>query len=216
MKFSEVKEGMLVRVTGEHSIHFPEGAIVIKKDSHDNSIKIKDRDTGYYTKWFFERGVSYSMEDIHPLVETKPYFRKLSHETLKTAAYLGLDAKNVTCFVDRENDTITVRQGDTEAKAKKSPKDAWDFRLGMGIALCRLKEKVSESKKPPFQTPYFYAMNTEMANHSIVGIYPSFFMDAIQYAMGNVFNTEEEAKSACKEMSLRTQLIIDFCKKQGW
>lgn len=218
MKFSEVKEGMLVSVTGEHSVHFPNGAVVVEKDDRDNSIKIEDRET-WYKGWFFERGLSYSMEDIHPLVEdtsTKPYFRKLPPTTLKVAAYLGLDAENVTCYVDKENGTITVRQGDIEAKAKKSPKDTWDFRMGMGLALCRLKEKVSESKKLPFQTPYFYAMSTEATNHSIVGIYPSFFMDAIQYAMGNVFHTEEEAESACKEMAIRTQMIVDFCKKQGW
>lgn len=215
MKFEDAKEGMLVSVTGEHSVHFPNGAIVVEKDDVDNSIKIEDRKT-WYKGWFFDRGISYSMEDIHPLVETKSYFRKLPPTTLKVATYLGLDAENVTCYVDKENGTITVRQGDIEAKAKKSPKDTWDFRLGMGLALCRLKEKVSESKKMPFQTPYFYAMTTDTTNHSIVGIYPSFFMDAIQYAMGNVFHTEEEAKSACKEMSLRTQIIIDFCKKQGW
>lgn len=215
MKFSEAKIGMLVSVTGPHSIHFPEGAEVIDKVDRDSSIKIKNRDTGF-CMWFFEVAVEYPMEDIHPLGKTKPYFRKLPATTLKMATYLGLDAENVTCYVDKENGTITVRQGDTEAKAKKSPKDTWDFRLGMGLALCRLKEKVAESKKMPFQTPYFYAMTTDTTNHSIVGIYPSFFMDAIQYAMGNVFHTEEEAKSACKEMSLRTQIIIDFCKKQGW
>lgn len=216
MKFSEVEVGMLVSVTGPHSVHFPNGAEVIKKDSHDNSIKIVDRDTGCFWMYFFESGVEYTMEDIHPLVESKHYFRKLPPTTLKVATYLGLDAEKVTCYVDKENGTITVRQGDIEAKAKKSPKDTWDFRLGMGLALCRLKEKVSESKKVPFQTPYFYAMTTETTNHSIVGIYPSFFMDAIQYAMGNVFHTEEEAESACKEMALRTQMIVDFCKKQGW
>ena len=147
---------------------------------------------------------------------TKPYFRKLPLSALKVATYLGLEAENVTCYIDKENGTITVRQGDTEAKSKKSPKDTWDFSLGMCLALCRLKEKVSESKKMPFQTPYFYAMTTEVTNHSIVGIYPSFFMDAIQYAMGNVFRTEEEAESACKEMALRTQMIVEFCKEQGW
>lgn len=216
MKFEDVKVGMIVSVTGPYSVHFPNGAEVIKKDSHDNSIKIVDRDTGCFWMYFFESGVEYTMEDIHPLVESKHYFRKLPPTTLKVATYLGLNAENVTCYVDKENGTITVRQGDIEAKAKKSPKDTWDFRLGMGLALCRLKEKVSESKKLPFQTPYFYAMSTEATNHSIVGIYPSFFMDAIQYAMGNVFHTEEEAESACKEMAIRTQMIVDFCKKQGW
>lgn len=216
MKFEDVKVGMLVSVTGPYSVNFPKGAEVIKKDSHDKSIKVVDRDTRLFWMYFFESGVEYSMEDIHPLVESKHYFRKLPPTTLKVATYLGLDAENVTCYVDKENGTITVRQGDTEAKAKKSPKDTWDFRLGMGLALCRLKEKVSESKKVPFQTPYFYAMTTETTSHSIVGIYPSFFMDAIQYAMGNVFHTEEEAESACKEMALRTQMIVDFCKKQGW
>ena len=216
MKFEDVKVGMLVSVTGPHSVHFPNGAEVIKKDSHDNSIKIVDRDTRCFWMYFFESGVEYTMEDIHPLVESKHYFRKLPPTTLKVATYLGLNAENVTCYVDKGNGTITVRQGNIEAKAKKSPKDTWDFRLGMGLALCRLKEKVSESKKVPFQTPYFYAMSTEATNHSIVGIYPSFFMDAIQYAMGNVFHTEEEAESACKEMAIRTQIIVDFCKKQGW
>lgn len=215
MKFEDVKVGMLVSVTGEHSVHFPNGAVVVEKDNGDNSIKIVDRKT-WYKGWFFDRGISYCMKDIHPLVETKPSFRKLAPTALKMATYLGLDAENVTCYVDKENSTITVRHGDTEAKSKKSPKDTWDFSLGMGLALCRLKEKVSESKKIPFQTPYFYAMSTEETNHSIVGIYPSFFMDAIQYAMGNVFHTEEEAESACKEMALRTKMIVDFCKKQGW
>ena len=42
------------------------GAEVIEKDDRDNSIKIEDRDT-WYKGWFFERGESYSMEDIHPL-----------------------------------------------------------------------------------------------------------------------------------------------------
>lgn len=124
--------------------------------------------------------------------------------------------KNVTCFVDKENGTITVRQGDTEAKAKKSPKDTWDFRLGMGLALCRLKEKVSESQKPSFHTPYFYVMNPETVNGSILGIIPNYFTDDIRYAMGNVFHTQEEAKSNCEEMTRRTLMIVDFCKKQGW
>ena len=215
MKFEDVKVGMLVSVTGEHSVHFPNGAVVVEKDDVDNSIKIEERKTGY-KGWFFDRGASYSMEDIHPLVETKPSFRKLSPTALNMATYLGLDAENVTCYVDKENGTITVRQGDTEAKAKKSPKDTWDFRLGMGLALCRLKEKVTESKKPSLYAPYFYAGNSKMTMHSIVGICPSFFMDAIKYAMGNVFHTKEEAESACKEMELRTQMIVEFCKKQGW
>ena len=226
MKFSEVEVGMLVSVAGAHSVNFPNGAEVLEKDDTDLSIKIRNNETGFKMYFFEPRRTNssifsgrYSMEDIHPLVSdtsTKSYFRKLPPTTLKVATYLGLNAENVTCYVDKENGTITVRQGDIEAKAKKSPKDTWDFRLGMGLALCRLKEKVSESKKVPFQTPYFYAMSTEATNHSIVGIYPSFFMDAIQYAMGNVFHTEEEAESACKEMAIRTQMIVDFCKKQGW
>ena len=48
MKFEDAKVGMLVSVTGPHSVHFPNGAEVIKKDSHDKSIKIVARDTGYF------------------------------------------------------------------------------------------------------------------------------------------------------------------------
>jgi hypothetical protein len=221
MKFKDARVGMEVVITGEHADKFPKGAIIAEKDGTDNSIKIVSKETYDFELWFwdinsrppkFEWHSSYNMGDIH--LDDK--FRSLPSSTLPFADCLGLDFEKVKCFIDKEKGIIKVKQGDVEAKAKKAPQDKWDFRLGMGLALCRLKEKVSESKKMPFHTPYFYAMSTEATNHSIVGIYPSFFMDAIQYAMGNVFNTEEEAESACKEMALRTQMIVDFCKKQGW
>lgn len=145
MKFEDVKVGMLVGVRGPHSTNFPNGAEVIEKESSDTSIKIEERKTGV-KMWFFERGVEYTMKDIYPLVGTKHYFRKLPLSTVKVATYLGLDAENVTYFVDREKGTVIVRQGDKEAKAKKTPKDVWDFRLGMGLALCRLKKRCLRAK----------------------------------------------------------------------
>lgn len=216
MKFEDVKVGMLVSVTGPHSVHFPNGAEVIKKDSHDNSIKIVDRDTGYFWLYFFESGVEYTMADIHPLVESKHYFRKLPPKTIKVATYLGLDAEKVTCYVDKENGTITVRQGDTEAKAKKSPKDTWDFRLGMGLALCRLKEKLAEHRKPAFMEPCHYILKDGVAHFTTHGLSKDFIQDSVMYAMGNVFDTQKEAEDNTEEMLKRTQMIIDFCKKQGW
>lgn len=66
MKFEDAKVGMLVSVTGTHAVHFTNGAEVIEKDTRDNSIKIEDRET-CHKGWFFERGESYSMKDIHPL-----------------------------------------------------------------------------------------------------------------------------------------------------
>lgn len=215
MKFSEVKEGMLVSVTGEHSVHFLNGAVVIEKDDSDYSIKIEDRETRY-KGWFYERGISYSMEDIHPLVETKTSFRKLPLTTFKVATYLGLDAEKVTCYVDKENGTITVRQGDTEAKAKKSPKDTWDFRLGMGLALCRLKEKVSESQKPTFMEPCHYILKDGLVHFTTRGLSEDFIQDSVMYAMGNVFKTQKEAEENTKEMLKRANMIIEFCQKQGW
>lgn len=216
MKFEDVKVGMLVSVTGPHSVHFPNGAEVIKKDSHDNSIKIVDRDTGYFWLYFFESGVEYTMADIHPLVESKHYFRKLPPKTIKVATYLGLDAEKVTCYVDKENGTITVRQGDTEAKAKKSPKDTWDFRLGMGLALCRLKEKLAEHRKPAFMEPCHYILKDGVVHFTTHGLSKDFIQDSVMYAMGNVFDTQKEAEDNTEEMLKRTQMIIDFCKKQGW
>lgn len=216
MKFEDVKVGMLVSVTGPHSVHFPNGAEVIKKDSHDNSIKIVDRDTGYFWMYFFESGVEYTMADIHPLVEAKHYFRKLPLKTIKVATYLGLDAEKVTCYVDKENGTITVRQGDTEAKAKKSPKDTWDFRLVMGLALCRLKEKLAEHRKPAFMEPCHYILKDGVVHFTTRGLSKDFIQDSVMYAMGNVFDTQKEAEDNTEEMLKRTQMIIDFCKKQGW
>ncbi len=222
MKFEDAKVGMEVVIIGEHADKFPKGAIIAEKDGTDNSIKIVSKETYEFELWFwdissrplkYEWHSPYNMADIHLKDDG---FRKLPPTTHLLAEYLGLDPEKVKGYVDKENSIIKVKQGDVEAKAKKAPQDKWDFRLGMGLALCRLKEKVSERKKIPFHTPYFYAMSTEATNHSIVGIYPSFFMDAIQYAMGNVFHTEEEAESACKEMAQRTQMIVDFCKKQGW
>ena len=219
MKFEDAKEGMEVVVTGEHADRFPEGAVIVDVDKNDFSVRLKGK-SGMHL-WFWDINSrepkshrnAYDMSDIHLKDDG---FRKLPLNTHPLAEYLGLNPEKVKCYVDKDGGIIKVKQGDVEAKSKKAPQDKWDFRLGMGLALCRLKEKVSESKKMPFQTPYFYAMTTEVTNHSIVGIYPSFFMDAIQYAMGNVFRTEEEAESACKEMALRTQMIVDFCKKQGW
>ena len=218
MKFEDAKEGMEVVVTGEQADRFPKGAVITDVDKNDFSVRLKG-EYGLHL-WFWDinsrcpetQRNAYDMADIHLKDDG---FRKLPPTTHLLAEYLGLDPEKVKCYVDKENSIIKVKQGDVEAKAKKAPQDKWDFRLGMGLALCRLKEKVSESKKMPFQTPYFYAMTTETTNHSIVGIYPSFFMDAIQYAMGNVFHTEEEAESACKEMALRTQMIVEFCKEQG-
>ena len=218
MKFDDAKVGMEVVVTGEQAEKFPEGAVIVEVDKNAFSVRLKGE---HVSLWFWDINKlgpesqldAYDMSDIHL---KDGGFRKLPSTTHLLAEYLGLDPEKVKCYVDKENSIIKVKQGDVEAKAKKAPQDKWDFRLGMGLALCRLKEKLSESKKIPFHTPYFYAMSTEATNHSIVGIYPSFFMDAIQYAMGNVFHTEEEAENACKEMELRTQMIVDFCKKQGW
>ena len=215
MKFEDAKVGMHVSVTGEHSDYFPNGAEVIEKCDTDLSIKIRNNETGL-KMWFFEDSTQYTLEDIHPLEEDTPIFRKLPINTLKMATYLGLDAENVTCCVDKENGMVTVRHGDKEAKAKKSPKDAWDFRLGMGLALCRLKEKVSESAKPSLYTPCFYVVDSERTSNTDVGIIPNYLPDAIRYAMGNVFHTKEEAESNRAEMTRRTQMIVDFCKKQGW
>ena len=226
MKFEDVKVGMLVGVKGTHSVHFPNGAEVIEKCDSDLSIKIRNNET-WFTMYFFEPrrenssifSGRYSMEDINPIVEdtsTKSYFRKLPPTTLKVATYLGLDAEKVTCYVDKENGTITVRQGDTEAKAKKSPKDTWDFRLGMGLALCRLKEKVSEQQKPAFMESCHYIVKDGLVNFTTLGLSKDFIQDSIMYAMGNVFNTQKEAEDNTEEMLKRTQMIIDFCKKQGW
>lgn len=219
MKFEDAKVGMEVVVTGEQANRFPEGAVIVEVDKNDLSVKLK----GAYgvRLWFWDINPSepesarnaYDMSDIH-LKDCG--FRKLPPTTHLLAEYLGLDPEKVKCHVDKENGTITVQQGDTKAKAKKAPQDKWDFRLGMGLALCRLKEKVSESKKPSFHTPYFYVMNPEVTNQSAVGIIPNYFTDDIRYAMGNVFHTQEEAKSNCEEMTRRTLMIVEFCKKQGW
>lgn len=219
MKFEDAKEGMEVVVTGEQADKFPEGAVIVDVDKNDFSVRLKGK-SGLYL-WFWDinsRGPetqlnAYDMSDIHLKDDG---FRKLPPTTHLIAEYLGLDPEKVKCYVDKENSIIKVKQGDVEAKAKKAPQDKWDFRLGMGLALCRLKEKVSESKKPSFYTPYFYVVNPEVTHDSIMGIIPNYFTDDIRYAMGNVFHTQEEAESNRAEMARRTLMIVDFCKKQGW
>ena len=155
------------------------------------------------------------MEYIHSLVENKRSFRKLPSTTLKVATYLGLDAEKVTCYVDKENGTITVRQGNTEAKAKKAPQDKWDFRLGVGLALCRLKEKLAEPRKPAFMKPCYYVLKDGLVHCTAVGLLEDFIQDSVMYAMGNVFKTEKEAEDNTEEMLKRANMIIAFCKKQG-
>lgn len=219
MKFEDAKEGMKVVVTGEQADRFPEGAVIVDVDKNDFSVRLK----GAYGVhlWFWDinnRGPesqrnAYDMADIHLKDDG---FRKMPPTTHLLAEYLGLDPEKVKCYVDKENSIIKVKQGDVEAKAKKAPQDKWDFRLGMGLALCRLKEKLAEPRKPDFYEPCYYVLKNDLINQMPVGRGKDFIDDIIMYAMGNTFKTEQLAKDNMEEMVKRTNMIVDFCKKQGW
>ena len=219
MKFEDAKEGMKVVVTGEHADHFPEGAVIEYVDKKDFSVRLKGAH-GLHL-WFWDINSrepkshrnAYDMADIH-LKDCE--FRKLPHTTHLLAEYLGLDPEKVKCYVDKENSIIKVKQGDVEAKAKKAPQDKWDFRLGMGLALCRLKEKLAEHRKPTFMKPCYYVLKDGLVNCAIVGLIEDSIQDSVMYAMGNVFKTEKEAEENTEEMLKRANMIIEFCKKQGW
>ena len=219
MKFEDAKVGMEVVVTGEQADRFPEGAVIVDVDKNDFSVRLKG--TYDVSLWFWdinsrvskEQRNAYDMSDIH-LKDCE--FRKLPPTTHLLAEYLGLDPEKVKCYVDKENSIIKVKQGDVEAKAKKAPQDKWDFRLGMGLALCRLKEKLAEPRKPEFGEPCYYVLKNDLINHTTVGRGKDFLEDIIMYAMGNTFKTEQLAKDNKEEMVKRTNMIVDFCKKQGW
>lgn len=220
MKFEDAKEGMEVVVTGEQADRFPEGAVIEYVDKNDFSVRLK----GAYGVhlWFWDSNshgpeepqrTAYDMADIHLKDDG---FRKLPPTTHLLAEYLGLDPEKVKCYVDKENSIIKVKQGDVEAKAEKAPQDKWDFRLGMGLALCRLKEKLAEHQKPDFCEPCYYVLRKGLTNYTPVGHVKDFLDDIIMYAMGNTFKTEKEAEDNIEEMVKRTNMIVDFCKKQGW
>lgn len=223
MKFKDARVGMEVMVTGEQANKFPEGAVIVDKDDNDNSIRIRSKVNSIVNVvelWFWdinsrspksERN-SYDMEDIH--LDDK--FRSLPSSTLLLVGYLGLNFEKVKCFIDKEKGIIKVKQGIIEAKAKKAPQDKWDFRLGMGLALCRLREKLAEHQKPDFGEPCYYVLKNDLINHTTVGHGKDFLDDIIMYAMGNTFKTEQLAKDNMEEMLKRTNMIVDFCKKQGW
>lgn len=219
MKFEDAKVGMEVVVTGEQADRFPEGAVIAEVDKKDFSVKLK----GKYgvSLWFWDindRGPesqlnAYDMSDIHL---KDGGFRKLPPTTILLAEYLGLDPEKVKCYVDKENYTIKVKQDDVEAKAKKAPQDKWDFRLGMGLALCRLKEKLAEHRKPAFMESCHYVLKDGLVNFTTLGLSEDFIQDSVMYAMGNIFKTQKEAEDNTEEMRKRANMIIDFCKKQGW
>ena len=219
MKFEDAKVGMEVVVTGENAGRFPEGAVIVDVDKNDFSVRLKG--THGLHLWFWDinsrepksQRNAYDMSDIH-LKDCG--FRKLPTTTHILAEYLGLDPEKVKCYVDKENSIIKVKQGDVEAKAKKAPQDKWDFRLGMGLALCRLKEKLAEPRKPAFMEPCHYVVKDGLVNHTTLGLLEDFIQDSVMYAMGNVFKTEKEAKDNTEEMVKRANMIIEFCKKQGW
>lgn len=219
MKFEDAKEGMEVVVTGEQADRFPEGAVITDVDKNDLSVRLKGK-SGIYL-WFWDinsRGPetqrnAYDMADIHLKDDG---FRKLPPTTHLLAEYLGLDPEKVKCYVDKENSIIKVKQGDVEAKAKKAPQDKWDFRLGMGLALCRLTEKLAEHRKPDFMKPCYYVLKDGLVHCTAVGLLEDFIQDSVMYAMGNVFKTEKEAEDNTEEMLKRASMIIEFCKKQGW
>ena len=219
MKFEDAKVGMEVVVTGEQADKFPEGAVIVEVDKNDFSVKLK----GEYGVWLWfwdinNRGPApqrnaYDMADIHLKDDG---FRKLPPTTRLLAEYLGLDPEKVKCYVDKENSIIKVKQGDVEAKAKKAPQDKWDFRLGMGLALCRLKEKMTEHQKPDFDEKCHYVLSPRTVYASHLGLKSDFIPDVILHAMGNTFKTEKEAEDHIEEMFRRTSMIADFCNKQGW
>ena len=219
MKFEDAKVGMEVVVTGEQAERFPEGAVITDVDKNDLSVRLKGK-SGIYL-WFWDinsRGPetqrnAYDMADIHLKDDG---FRKLPPTTHLLAEYLGLDPEKVKCYVDKENSIIKVKQGDVEAKAKKAPQDKWDFRLGMGLALCRLTEKLAEHRKPDFMKPCYYVLKDGLVHCTAVGLLEDFIQDSVMYAMGNVFKTEKEAEDNTEEMLKRASMIIEFCKKQGW
>lgn len=223
MKFNDARVGMEVMVTGEHANKFPEGAVIVDKDYNDNSIRIRSKVNSIFDVvelWFWdinsrspksERN-SYDMEDIH--LDDK--FRSLPSTTLPLAGYLGLNFEKVKCFIDKEKGIIKVKQGIIEAKATKAPQDKWDFRLGMGLALCRLKEKLTEHQKPDFDEKCYYVLSPLTVYASHLGLKSYFIPDIILHAMGNTFKTEKEAEDNTEEMLRRTKMIAEFCKKQGW
>ena len=221
MKFKDARVGMEVVITGVHADKFPKGAIIAEKDGTDNSIKIVSKETYDFGLWFwdissrplnFEWHSSYNMGDIH--LDDK--FRSLPSSTLPFADYLGLDFEKVECFIDKEKGIIKVKQGYVEAKAKKAPQDKWDFRLGMGLALCRLKEKLTEYQKPDFDEKCYYVLSHHTVYTMPNGLKSYFLADIILHAMGNAFKTEKEAEDNIEEMARRTKMIAEFCKKQGW
>ena len=219
MKFEDAKVGMEVVVTGEQADRFPEGAVIVEVDKKDFSVKLK----GEYgvSLWFWDindRGPesqrnAYDMSDIHL---KDGGFRKLPPTTILLAEYLGLDPEKVKCYVDKENYTIKVKQDDVDAKAKKAPQDEWDFRLGMGLALCRLKEKLAEHQKPAFMRPCYYVLKDGFVTQTSLGLSENYIQDYIMYVMGNTFETQKEAEDNAEEMLKRANMIIEFCKKQGW
>ena len=219
MKFEDAKVGMEVVVTGENAGRFPEGAVIVDVDKNDFSVRLKG--THGLHLWFWDinsrepksQRNAYDMSDIH-LKDCG--FRKLPTTTHILAEYLGLDPEKVKCYVDKENSIIKVKQGDVEAKAKKAPQDKWDFRLGMGLALCRLKEKLAEPRKPAFMKPCYYVLKDGLVHCTVVGLLEDFIQDSVMYAMGNAFKTEKEAEDNTEEMLKRANMIIEFCKKQGW
>ena len=219
MKFEDAKVGMEVVVTGENAGRFPEGAVIVDVDKNDFSVRLKGSH-GLHL-WFWDinsrepksQRNAYDMSDIH-LKDCG--FRKLPTTTHTLAEYLGLDPEKVKCYVDKENSIIKVKQGDVEAKAKNAPQDKWDFRLGMGLALCRLKEKLDEPRKPAFMKPCYYVLKDGLVHCTAVGLLEDFIQDSVMYAMGNVFKTEKEAEDNTEEMLKRANMIIEFCKKQGW
>lgn len=219
MKFEDAKVGMEVVVTGEQADRFPEGAVIVEVDKKDFSVKLK----GEYgvSLWFWDinsrepesQRNAYDMSDIHL---KDGGFRKLPPTTILLAEYLGLDPEKVKCYVDKENYTIKVKQDDVEAKAKKAPQDEWDFRLGMGLALCRLKEKLAEHQKPAFMRPCYYVLKDGFVTQTSLGLSENYIQDYIMYVMGNTFKTQKEAEDNAEEMLKRANMIIEFCKKQGW
>lgn len=219
MKFKDAKVGMEVFVDecnytsglGKHYL------VIAFVDHYEGTVKVYDKDDDK-SYWFGPEGSEniygncYDISHVHP----KATVHQLHKKFYEFAKIIGLNPRDIYFSVSDDKRVITVTSGNYKAKSTCSREDKFDFRLGLGLALCRLKDKLNtaQNAEPEDGEPYYYLFSNRNAVESTYT--SAFFEHQINYAIGNFFANEEEAMKHKDEITERMKKVLEFCNKQVW
>ena len=110
--------------------------------------------------------------------------------------------------------TVIAMRGDKKGIARCCPKDTFDLKTGVNLALKRLEEKENYGKPfVPEECEVYYRnmwIDKRVATRTTYGT--GFFADELAIAMGNAWRTSEEAVEHTAEIQEKMKKVLAYAK----